>query len=245
MGDIKIWFENKMNIAVIFAGGVGSRMKMPGEKPKQFLEINGIPILAWTMRNFQDEKLVNAIVVVMLEKYIDLTWEIVKKYGFTKVKGVVSGGSTGQESIYNGLKEAEKISIGDDDIVLIHDGVRPYIEADLIKRNVESVRKNGTAVSCAPSKETTVMVSNNGEMKTVFDRSKIWLARAPQSFYLKDILKLHEKYHATEKNDIIDSCTMMMMNGKKIHVVETCAENLKITTPEDYYAMCGLIKKKI
>lgn len=234
-----------MNIAVIFAGGVGSRMKMPGEKPKQFLEIDGVPILVWTVRNFQDEELVDAIVVVMLEKYIDLTREMIKKYGLTKVEKIVPGGSTGQESIYNGLKEAEKISISDDDVVLIHDGVRPYIEKDLIKRNIESVQKYGSAISCVPSKETTIMVNDDGEIKTVLDRSEIWLARAPQSFYLKGILELHEKYHEIGRNNIIDSCTMMMMNDRKMHMVETCAENLKITTPEDYYAMCGLMKKKI
>lgn len=233
-----------MNIAIIFAGGVGSRMKMGAGKPKQFLEIDNIPILVWTIKKFQDNELVDGIVVVMLEKYIKFTKQVIKKYGLAKVRSVVCGGETGQKSIYNGLKEAKKISGNSKDIVLIHDGVRPYFENDLIGRNIEAVKKYGASVSCAPSKETTVIIGDDKNIDKVLDRSEIWLARAPQCFYFGDIMLAHEKYHAIGKNDIIDSCTMMKMEGKEMHRVETCAENIKITTIEDYYTMCGILGEK-
>ena len=233
-----------MNIAVIFAGGVGSRMKTKDGTPKQFLEIDGVPILIYTLRNFQYSEEIDAIVVVMKEGYLDTTQELIEKYGISKVKAVIPGGETGQESIYHGLLVAEKIAGEEDTIVLIHDGVRPFIEDGLIERNIESVKKYGSAISCVPSKETIVRLNEEQDLQEVIDRSTVWLARAPQSFYLEDILAAHKEALANGKKDTIDSCTMMINAGKKLHMVETCAENIKITTPEDYYAASGLVLRE-
>ena len=233
-----------MNIAVIFAGGVGSRMKTEDGTPKQFLEIGGAPILIHTLNNFQQDATIDAIVVVMKEEYIGRTNVLLEEFKITKVRKVVAGGETGQESIYQGLIAAKEISESDSDIVLIHDGVRPFVEDGLIRENVEAVKKYGSAISCAPSKETVVKIDESGDLNEVIDRSKVWLARAPQSFFLKDILTEHEAARERGENNIIDSCTMMMGAGKKLHIVETSAENIKITTPEDFYVATGLIMRK-
>jgi len=232
-----------MNIAVIFAGGIGSRMKTKDGTPKQFLEIEGVPILIYTLRNFQNCDEIDKIVIAMKEGYLDRTKDLIDKYNISKVEKLVVGGETGQESIYHGLLAADELSEGDDDIVLIHDGVRPFINEELIKKNIKCVKEYGSSISCAPSKETIIEISDDGVVKEVIDRSKIWLARAPQSFYLKDILSVHKEALARGITDAIDSCTMMMDAGRKLHMVETDAENIKITTPEDFYVAKGLIAR--
>ena len=233
-----------MNIAVIFAGGVGSRMKTKDGTPKQFLEIEGVPILIHTLRVFEQASDIDTIVLVMKDGYLERTEGLLNEYGITKVSRLVVGGETGQESIYHGLLAAKEVSQGDDDVVLIHDGVRPFIDEELISSNVRSVKEYGSAISCVPSKETIIEINEEREINKVIDRSKVWLARAPQSFYLKDILFEHERALANGINDAIDSCTLMMDAGRKLHMVETDAENIKITTPDDYYVAKGLIKKR-
>lgn len=116
-----------MNIAVIFAGGVGKRMKTNGV-PKQFLEVYGKPILIYTLEKFENNHNIDAIVIACLEEKIDYCQKLINKFEITKVRAIVKGGKTGQESIYNGLRAADQISESDNDIVLIHDGVRPLID---------------------------------------------------------------------------------------------------------------------
>ena len=233
-----------MNIAVIFAGGIGSRMKTKDGTPKQFLEIEGVPILIHTLRNFQNCETIDKIVVVMKEGYLDRTKALIDKFEISKVERLVVGGETGQESIYHGLLAANELSESDEDIVLIHDGVRPFIDEELINNNIDCVKKYGSSISCAPSKETIIEINDDKEVNKVIDRTKIWLARAPQSFYLKDILSVHEEALKQGITNAIDSCTMMMDAGKKLHMVETDAENIKITTPEDFYVAKGLIARR-
>ncbi|MCR5067714.1 MAG: 2-C-methyl-D-erythritol 4-phosphate cytidylyltransferase [Erysipelotrichaceae bacterium] len=228
-----------MNIAVIFAGGVGIRMRTNGI-PKQFLEINGTPILVHTVRKFQDCSSIDKIVIAMVASHIDYTWQLIEKYHLDKVVKVVAGGETGQLSIYNGLKAAEEVSESEDDIVLIHDGVRPIIDEDLINRNIASVKEYGSAISSVLCKETIITINENDFVDTVTDRSKTWMARAPQSFYLKDILEAHETCRRQGIINKIDSCNMMKDCGREVHIVETSSTNIKVTNPEDYY-LCEAI----
>jgi len=232
-----------MNIAIIFAGGIGSRMKNP-DLPKQFLEIDNTPILVHTIRAFQNNDEIDKIIVVMLKEYIEYTKKLMAHYELDKVVAIVEGGATGQESIYHGLVAASRVSRNDSDIVLIHDGVRPIIEPDLIHRNIESVENYSSAISCSPSKETIAKIDENGCVVKTIKRSAVWIARAPQSFFLKDILEAHEKAQKNNEFDSTDSCTLMSTySNKPLHSVETWAENIKITTPDDYYTATALIKK--
>lgn len=232
-----------MNIAVIFAGGVGKRMRTNGI-PKQFLEVYGKPIIIYTLEKFQNDKNIDAIVVACLKDKIEYCQELVNKFGITKVKAIVEGGETGQGSIYNGLKAAKAISESDDDIVLIHDGVRPLIDEDLIDNNIECVKENGSAITCVECKETVVLLEDDNHIKEATDRVSSKIARAPQSFYLKDIWEVHNKAIEDGNINVIDSCTLMKMYGKKLTMVMGNSENIKITTPDDYYMFKALLSAK-
>lgn len=233
----------EMNIAVIFAGGSGKRMKNAG-MPKQFLKINDVPIIIHTLRVFEQCQEIDAIVVACIKTHIEQLEELVKKYGISKVKKITPGGKTGQLSIYNGLIEAKKISNKDDDIVLIHDGVRPIIDVELLENNIEMVRKQGNAISCIKQKETTIISKDGQTADYITNRENTYIARAPQSFYLNKILKLHNRAIAEQEENIIDSASMMLRYGEKINIVECNSDNIKITTPDDYYIAKALLQAK-
>ena len=144
-----------MNIAVIFAGGVGKRMRTV-EKPKQFIEINNKPIIIYTLEHFENNDEIDAIVIACLESWIPYLKELIEKFNIKKVKKIVPGGETGQLSIYNGLCAAKEISKTDKDIVLIHDGVRPLINSSLLTKNIECVKENGSSITAGIVKETIV-----------------------------------------------------------------------------------------
>lgn len=232
-----------MNIAVIFAGGIGSRMRSKGT-PKQFLEVHGKPILIYTLEKFENNQNIDAIVIACVKDWISYCEKIINKFNITKVKKIVPGGSNGQESIYNGLKAAEEISENDDDIVLIHDGVRPLIDDDLINKNIKSVKKYGSAITCVESKETVVLINDENKIKTTTDRGITRIARAPQSFYLSEILKVHDKAIKDGNTNVIDSCTLMKMYNKQLYTVIGKSENIKITTPDDYYIFKAILEAK-
>lgn len=233
-----------MNIAVIFAGGVGKRMHSK-ECPKQFLKIYNKPIIIHTLEYFEKHPLIDAIVISCVEEWMPYLEELIYKYRIEKVKKVVVGGETGQLSIYNGLKAAEDVANGEKAIVLIHDGVRPLINAKLITDNIESVKKNGSAITTAVVKET-ILVVNEGTatINYVPSRKNSRVARAPQSFWLNDILNAHEKALSEGEKDYIDSCTMMQEYGYDLFLVDGPGENIKITTPEDFYIMRAILEAK-
>lgn len=232
-----------MNIAVIFAGGVGSRMHSKG-KPKQFLEISGKPIIVHTLEVFQSSNDIDAIIISILSDYVTEMNDLVKRFNLTKVKKVVRGGKTGQMSIYNGLIGAKSISDSKDDIVLIHDGVRPLINHKVLKDNIESVRLHGSAITTAPAKETFLITGKDSAVTKVVNRNKSFIAKAPQSFLLEDILNTHEKALSEGIDDSIDSSTLMSHYNKKMFVVDGPYENIKITTPDDFYMFKALFDAK-
>lgn len=233
-----------MNIAVIFAGGVGSRMHSK-ERPKQFLEMYNKPIIIHTLEYFQNHPMIDAIVVVCIESWIPYLKELLYKFRIGKVKAVVPGGETGQLSIFHGLKAAKEIAENKRAIVLIHDGVRPLITEKLITDNIESVKMYGSAITSAKVKETILVVDEkDSSIDYVPSRNNSRVAKAPQSFWLDDILAIHEK--ALEKGETIwvDSCTMMQEYGFKMHLIDGPSQNIKITTPEDFYTMRAILEAK-
>ncbi|MBO5163942.1 MAG: 2-C-methyl-D-erythritol 4-phosphate cytidylyltransferase [Ruminococcus sp.] len=233
-----------MNIAVIFAGGVGSRMHSK-ERPKQFLLMHGDPIIIHTLRKFEEHKDIDAIVVSCIESWIPYLEKTAMRCGINKLKKIVPGGSSGQESIYNGLLAAEEVANGERSVVLIHDGVRPLISEELISDNINCVHENGSAITCVPVKETIVSLNQDGKsVDYIPTRDDLRIARAPQSFWLDDILELHRKSLDENKLDFIDSCSMMKYYGKELYLVDGPLENIKITTPDDFYTMRALLDAK-
>lgn len=230
-----------MNIAVIFAGGSGRRMG--AEIPKQFLEINGKPILIHTMELFQYHELIDKIYLVLQKEYTELGRELCDEFRITKLAGIAEGGDSAQESIYNGLKAAAAENPGDS-IVLLHDGVRPFVSYEVITNNIRAVKKYGNAVTVTPSVET-IMVSKDG--KTVGEvpfRKETFAGQAPQSFYLKDIIDAHEEIRKRPEGyeNMVDACTIMRTLGREVHMVEGNRGNIKVTEPIDVYMLRALLQ---
>lgn len=224
-----------MDIAIIFAGGIGQRMG--SNIPKQFLKVYGKPIIIHTLEKFQYNSNIDLIYVACKEDLIPLLNELIHKYQITKIpnNGVVPGGKTGQDSIYNALCAAKKDNSGDS-IVLIHDGVRPIITDDVINKNIESVIQNGSAITCTACYETPVISYNSKDIDELPKRRFVYTAQAPQSFYLDKILEAHEIVRKNNPDyiDIVDSCTLMKNCGFNVSIVEGNRGNIKVTTPEDY-----------
>lgn len=231
--------ESIKNIAVIFAGGAGRRMRTVS-KPKQFLELNGKPVIIYTLELFDNHPEIDGIVVVCLKDWIDYLHKQLRKFGITKVGAVVAGGKTGQESIYNGLVAA-KNTYGEECNVLIHDGVRPLITDQTITDNINAVNLYGSSITSVPATETVVVVRPDESME-IPSRADTIIARAPQSFRLKDILEAHERARSEGKNDFIDSCTMMSHYGHTIHTIMGPMENIKITTPTDFFVFRAMVE---
>lgn len=228
--------------AVIFAGGVGTRMRSK-DLPKQFLMIHGKPIIVRTVELFQHCDAIDNIVVVCVTDWVDYCKKLMDQFGLTKVKVIVSGGETGQDSIGNGLHAAAELSNPEETIALIHDGVRPLLNEKTIVKNIESVKEYGSAITCVKAKET-VLLAPNHELEQIVPREQVLLARAPQSFVLADILAAHDWAKANGRNDYIDSACLMIDFGKKLHLVDGPDENIKITTQEDYYSMRAILDSK-
>jgi 2-C-methyl-D-erythritol 4-phosphate cytidylyltransferase len=223
-----------MNIAVIFAGGVGKRMNSK-DRPKQFLLVHGKPIIVHTIELFEHHPEIDGIIVVCLEDWIPYMQDMQYRYRLDKIGRIVPGGTNGQQSIYNGLCAAEEVYGVEDNIVLIHDGVRPLITSQTISDNIASVKANGSAITCKLATETVILVDENAKVCEVPNRAACRMAQAPQSFYLKDILGLHRQALKDGVTNMIDSCSMMRHYGKSLSVVIGPTENMKITTPDDFY----------
>lgn len=227
--------------ALIFAGGVGKRMGK-NRTYKQFLTAQGKPIIVHTIEHFQKSKLVDTITVVCVKDCIDFMKSLIDLYGLSKIKSVIPGGRTGQESIYLGLCEIRaNYAAGTNDIVLIHDGVRPLISEEIIERNVQTVKEYGSCVTVCKATESIVTVGQNSNIETFVDRNISYLGRAPQSFYLKDIMELHERARVEGKQDFVDSAMMMKYYQKELKTVVGPDYNIKITTMMDYYLFKAIL----
>ncbi len=228
-----------MVTALIFAGGTGQRMNSRS-KPKQFLELHGKPIIIYTMEQFEYHAEVDNIVVVCLNDWINELWEFVRRYGMKKVSKIVPGGATGHDSIYQGLV-ALCADAAEDDIVLIHDGVRPLITEKLISDNIESVRKHGTAITVEPARESVIQSADGIHVDAQPRREQMYVAKAPQSFRYGEIMKLYERaqkdgFKATDSSHLLSSYQVPM------HMVRSTQNNIKITDPADYYMFRALFE---
>ena len=228
-----------MNIAVIFAGGSGKRMNSK-DRPKQFLLIHGKPIIVHTIEVFQYHKEIDGIVVACLEDWIPYMEEMKYRYRLDKIGKIVPGGATGQLSIYNGVKAAAELYGIENNIALIHDGVRPLINNHVISENIAGVKKYGSAITCAQAQETFVLIDDEDNISEVESRKHSRLAKAPESFWLGELLEAEEQAIKDGHTEMIDSCTLMRAYGKKMHVVKCSFENIKITTPDDFYMFRAL-----
>ena len=232
--------KKTMNIAAIFAGGSGVRMHTKS-RPKQFLELNGKPIIIYTLELFDNHPEVDAIVVACIEAWIPFLKKMIRKFEINKVVGIVSGGNTGQDSIFNALVEAERIAGGKEATVMIHDGVRPLITEQTISDNIKTVKDFGSCITCVPATETFVVEQGDGSLE-IPERANSLIARAPQSFALRDIISAHRRAIDEGRHDFIDSCTMMSHYGYQLKTIIGPMENIKITTPTDFFVLRAMVE---
>lgn len=230
------------NIAVIFAGGSGNRMNTVS-RPKQFLELNGKPVIIYTLELFDNHPQIDAICVVCIESWIPFLKKQLRKFEINKVVEIVPGGATGQDSIYNGLCAAERWSKQNngDTNVLIHDGVRPLITEKTISDNISTCTEKGNCITCIPATETFVVQQSDGSLN-IPERKDSLIARAPQTFKLADILDAHRRALSDNRHDFIDSCTIMSHYGHTLNTIIGPMENIKITTPMDFFIFRALVQ---
>lgn len=230
-----------MNIGVIFAGGSGKRMHSES-KPKQFLELYGKPVIIYTLEVFETHPDIDAVVVVCIESWIPYLEKLLRQYEIRKVAAVVEGGQTGQDSICHGIRKAAEL-YDEDSIVLIHDGVRPLINAQTITDNIRTAMEYGNCITCIPTIETFMVHQKDGSFH-VPERKDSLVARAPQTFVLKDVLAAHEAAQKANKHDFIDTCTMMNHYGHRMHTIIGPMENIKITTPMDFFLFKAIVEAR-
>lgn len=216
-----------MNVALIIAGGNGTRAG--GNTPKQFVPVNGVPIIAYTLNKFQNHPSIDAICVVTLAGYQDHVRDICKRYNINKLKHITIGGASGQESIYNGLVELNK-HYDKNDMVLIHDAVRPIIPGGIIDDVINTAKKYGNAISCEPCYEAIINASGSN----FIPHAELMRAQAPQCFKIGEIMDAHNWARQTRVTNSVTSATLMMQMGKKCFPSTGSNKNIKITTSEDF-----------
>ncbi len=218
---------------VIVAAGKGNRMK--SENPKQFIEVNGKPLLMYNIEKFYqyDKKII--IIVVLPDEYIDFWEKLCIKYNFNIKHKIVKGGTTRFQSSLNGLNAISK-----DGIVAIHDGVRPCVNSDTIKRCFDTTKKHGNAIPCVPINDSLRKVEN--EKNFPVDRHKYYAIQTPQTFQV-DLIK--EAYKLPFNKKFTDDAMVLEANGYKINLVEGNIENIKITTKTDLVFIETLLKSII
>lgn len=220
---------------VVFAGGVGARMKSQ-DIPKQFIEVDGKPIIIRTLEVFDTHQEVDEIVVACLESWIPILKEQLQRFGIKKVRAVVPGGENGHGSIHNGLMEAAKTAVPED-IVLICDGVRPLITEKLISDCIRETREYENAVPVTASIDSVLESFDGSTCKKSYERKQMFITQAPQGYTFKKILWAHDEAEKRGITNPISSCELLLELGEEIHIFIGERQNIKVTTPEDLYTL--------
>lgn len=231
------------NYALILAGGVGQRMRSSG-LPKQFLKVYGKPIIIYTIEKFVRCSNVDEIVVACNPLYIDYLNELLQIYPFGKNIAVISGGKDRQGSIQNGIDYIFHNGGNGDDIILIHDGVRPLIDEDIISENIRIAQKEGCAMTVHPVVESVVVSDKNAADFSDFKkRDSTYSLTSPQTFKLSILVEAYEKTKdADAPIPLLDAALAYTFLGHQIPLVMEYNQNIKITTPEDYYILKALLE---
>lgn len=219
-----------MNIALILAAGNGTRMGL--DIPKQFALVKDKPLLYYSVHMFETYTEVESIVIVTNKEYVSEVNEIIEEYNFKKIKAVVAGGETRQDSVYNGLLEIKKFA-SDDDIVLIHDCARPLVNHRIIFDNIKACLEYGAVDTVIQASDTIVKSSDGNGVDELPLRKELYQAQTPQTFKLGLILQAHEYARSHNVPDVTDDVKLVVALGKEVHLVEGSKLNFKITTNED------------
>jgi len=229
-----------MNYALIIAGGAGNRMGQ--DIPKQFMHIDGCPIIIYTMQAFQQHPDIDGIAVVCLDGWETVLRSYANQFMITKLKWVFKGGQTGMESIHNGIYGLKDAGCKDDDIVLIHDAVRPLLSGEIISSNIATCIKFGNAVTGIKCREAVLESEDGFSTNTSIPRDKLIRTQTPQTFRLKDIVDAHEEAAQKGITNSVSSCTLMAeLGGRDMYLVAGSEKNIKVTTVEDLEILKALM----
>ena len=231
--------EHRSRVGVVVpAAGKGRRMG--GVRSKQFLELDGKPIIIRTLEHFQSSPLIDCIVVAVSSDVIEESRSLIGGAGLTKVTGIVSGGDERQDSVWCGL---EALDSRNPHFVLVHDGVRPFIDGDLIDRVLSAAVRHRAAVPAVRAKETVKLTGADGFVQETLPREQLWIAQTPQAFEFK---LLHRAYERARADGFIgtDDASLVERLGEKVSIVEGSYDNIKITTPEDLEFAQGIFHRR-
>lgn len=230
-----------MNIAIIIAGGSGNRMGQ--DIPKQFLNVGEKPIIIYTLEVFQKHPNIDGIIVVCIKGWENVLRSYAKQFNITKLVAIVEGGSCGQESIKKGLDEA-KAHYNENDIVLIHDAIRPMVSEEIISDNIAKCNLYGNATVVTPCTTVVLQKDNEKYSQNIIDRDTVLLTQTPQAFILKDILSAHEEAKEKGITNSVASCTLYSELGRKVYFSVGSETNIKLTRPADIEIFKALLHVK-
>ena len=230
-----------MNIAMIIAGGSGQRMHQ--DIPKQFLTVNEKPVIVYTLEVFQKHPAIDEIVVVCIEGWEQILWAYIRQFNISKVVSVVPGGACGQESIYRGLVELER-EHSPEDIVLIHDAIRPMVSEEIISDCINKTVEFGSGVAAIPCAEAMLVTENQENSDRIFNRDNLKRTQTPQGFGLGHLLDVHRNALEQGIKNSVASCTLMIEMGEPIYFSKGSEKNIKLTTVDDIDIFKALLLAK-
>ena len=219
-----------MNIAIIIAGGSGQRMNQ--DIPKQFLNVNDKPVIIYTLEAFQRHPNIDKIEVVCLDGWQEILRAYCKQFGISKLANVVEGGENGQSSIRNGLWDLKEM-YDENDLVLIHDAIRPMVSEEIISDAIRVCKKYGNSISVIPCAEAMLKTEDGVSSLEQIPRDNLKRTQTPQTFVLKDIVAAHEEALEKGITNSVASCTLYIELGKKLYFSAGSEKNIKLTTPDD------------
>ena len=219
-----------MNIALIIAGGSGQRMNQ--DIPKQFLNVNDKPVIIYTLEAFQRHPNIDKIEVVCLDGWQEILRAYCKQFGISKLANVVEGGENGQSSIRNGLWDLKEM-YDENDLVLIHDAIRPMVSEEIISDAIRVCKKYGNSISVIPCAEAMLKTEDGVSSLEQIPRDNLKRTQTPQTFVLKDIVAAHEEALEKGITNSVASCTLYIELGKKLYFSAESEKNIKLTTPDD------------
>lgn len=229
------------NIALLIAGGTGARMHQ--DIPKQFLSVNDKPVIVYTMEAFQSHPEIEAIYIACLHGWQDMLQAYIKQFGITKVKKIVRGGENGQGSIRNGVCAIAE-DYKNDDLILIHDAIRPMVSADIISDNIMKCEQYGNAVTVIPCMEAMLKSEDECQSDESILRNCLFRAQTPQTIGVKDAIALHEEALEKGITNSVATCTLLLELGRKVYFAKGSELNIKITTTDDITIFKALLSMK-
>ena len=229
------------NIGLLIAGGSGNRMHQ--DIPKQFITVNERPVIVYTLEAFEKHPEIDAIAVVCIEGWEQVLWAYARQFNITKLQYVIPGGINGQDSIRNGVFELEKY-YDVNDLVLIHDAIRPLVSAEIISDNIRVAREYGNAITVIPCAEAMIQTEDGVVSNGAYPRDKLKRTQTPQAFRIGDICDLHRRALTEGITNSIASCTLKIEMGEQIYFSTGSEKNIKLTTIEDIDIFKALLAAK-